>query len=614
MKLRTAPFGAILFLLSACAAPPIERPAPGKPDATALIDYTKASIETLMSQDDVPGVSVVLVTPDGWDNARNSQPRNSQQWSKGFGWASKDDDQALTANTPMRLASVTKVLTAVAIMQLVEDKQIGLDAPLRKYLPEFSVQSRFANDEITIRQLLTHHSGLPSDRMAGFKLYTGVDAAPSDLVDQFRRLPKNSKDLHLASEPGAVFSYSNLGFALLGSVIERVSGLDYWSYIDERILIPLGMTDSAIIYPGHVSGVDYANGLTDSGEVSVRHLRDISAGGLTASAKDMGKFIQLLLGGYPEILSLSSVAAMSSPQFTDNELNGDSQYGLSLFLSHKGQSPFVAGHRGDGFPYHASLQILPSEEVGILVATNSSAGQNLVNQVTKDVLQAAYAMVTKPPTEQDVANLAIPSNGHLANVETYEGLYFAGPDLGIVEVHAKSSDLYLDFYQTRLANAKLIPAGTDRFDIKLRLFGFVPLPVNLVMGGVQAPHFQLQFQTIADTQYLWLTTDGIRGAFPLAVPLKKAPVSTTWHNRVGRYTPEKPSQTMLRAADLWFDPKSGFLTVRFENDVLYPRDLPLDLLSDTQAAIPGFGRFGGEVLEADNDTLSFAGVRFIREG
>ena len=102
----------------------------------------------------------------------------------------------------MRLASVTKLATAVAIMQLVERNVVALDAPVSEYLSEFAIQSRFGENAITIRQILTHHAGLPSDRMQGFKLYTGEDAVPADLVAQYRALPANSSSLHLASEPG----------------------------------------------------------------------------------------------------------------------------------------------------------------------------------------------------------------------------------------------------------------------------------------------------------------------------------------------------------------------------------------------------------------------------
>lgn len=237
-----------LIAMSACASPPVEKPIPGSGDVNDAIGFGRTLIQALMEKDDVPGVSVVFVND------------REVLWAEGFGWASKEDEKKMTAQTPMKLASVTKVLTAVAIMQLVEQGIVSLDAPISRYLPEFSIQSRFDAAPITVRQILTHHSGLPHDRMQGFKLYSGEDAAPENLIEQFRNLPVDAHSLHLTSAPGQVHSYSNLGFALLGSVIERTTGTAYWDYLERHLFQPLGMSNSAIVYPNHESGISYANG------------------------------------------------------------------------------------------------------------------------------------------------------------------------------------------------------------------------------------------------------------------------------------------------------------------------------------------------------------------
>ncbi len=514
--------GSVLVAMSACASPPVEKPSPGSGDVNDAIRYGRAFIQELMEKDDVPGVSVVFVND------------RKVLWAEGFGWASQEDATKMTAQTPMKLASVTKVLTAVAIMQLVERGIVSLDAPISKYLPEFSIQSRFDTTSITIRQILSHHSGLPHDRMQGFKLYTGEDAAPDDLIEQFRNLPKDARSLHLTSAPGQVHSYSNLGFALLGSVIERTTETAYWDYLEKHLFQPLGMSSSAIVYPNHESGIKHANGFTPEGEINHRYIRDISSGGLASSAEDMGKVLLLLQGKFPEVLSPQSAFEMRKVQNESAEFDGDLRFGLALFLSPDHVRPKSLGHTGDDFPYHAALQVLPDEGFGVVVMTNSTTGQSLVREAASQILDVAYHATSRAHVSRqddpELTNATVTLTE--AQAQSYTGQYYAFPDLGIVEVVANGTDLVVDFHQTRLADAKLIPKGNHLFDIRLRLFGFVPLPTDLVLSG---PKLQLQFETINDTQHAWITTDGMRGSIPIAVPVKPKPVPDSWMQRIGRY-------------------------------------------------------------------------------
>ena len=329
-------------LLTSCTSfgpPRVEKPEPGKNDVSLVVEYGRELVHQLMEKYALPGLSVVLVD------------RDNVLWAEGFGWASKQDSRPLTADSVMQVGSITKIFTAIAIMQLVERGRVDLDANLTTYLPEFGIQSRFAESDFTIRQMLSHHSGLPSDLARGFRFYHG-GKTPDDLLIQFRKVPSALTSSHMASKPGEAFSYSNLAYSLLGSVIERTSGEKYADYVTEHILSPLDMEDSAILLPKNGHRFELVNGFTKEGEIRGSYLRDLSAGALAASTNDMGKFLQLFLSDGKAVLSRGSLEMMSTAQNHDVELDGDLRFGLSFFLSKLGQEPFLIHHGGDIPPYH----------------------------------------------------------------------------------------------------------------------------------------------------------------------------------------------------------------------------------------------------------------------
>ncbi len=178
-----------------------------------------------MAKNKVTGLSVALVDDKGLI------------WAQGFGYADKENNIPATPQTVYRVASISKIFTATAIMQLAEQGRINVDEPLTTYLPEFSIKTRFpGGGRITPRNLMTHHSGLPAN------FYKGIF---SSNPEHFTKVIKEIKDEYLAYPPDYVYSYSNLGVTLLGGVIERVSGKDYASYMDESILGPIGMDNSS---------------------------------------------------------------------------------------------------------------------------------------------------------------------------------------------------------------------------------------------------------------------------------------------------------------------------------------------------------------------------------
>ena len=154
----------IVLLTIGCASTKMECPEAVKGDYEAAFAYLDDYIEARMKKSKVVGLSVAVVDD------------REVLWTRGFGYADKENGIAATPGTLFDPASVTKVFTATAVMQLVEQGKIELDQSVSHYLPKFSMKSRFSasSDDITVRQLLTHHSGIPGDRLKGMLSRTNI--------------------------------------------------------------------------------------------------------------------------------------------------------------------------------------------------------------------------------------------------------------------------------------------------------------------------------------------------------------------------------------------------------------------------------------------------------
>ena len=258
----------IILTLVACSTPP------QKPASVRLGDYTHARehiswlIRQEMSDANVTGLSIALVDENGI------------VWSEGFGYADKEAEIKATSDTVYNVGSITKIFTAAAAMQLAEQGKLDIDQPLQKYLPEFSIKSRFGDTrKITPRNLMTHHSGLPVNWSLGM-----IVRNPGP----FTELVTAMKDEYTAYPPDYIFSYSNLGMALLGAAIGKVGSEDFTSYMNTHMLKPLGMTHSE--FSPSTRSKSYHHGRV----VEALPMRDLPASGLNSSANDIAHFMQML--------------------------------------------------------------------------------------------------------------------------------------------------------------------------------------------------------------------------------------------------------------------------------------------------------------------------------
>src|SRR3954447_16841617 len=188
--------------------------------AAALAPY----IGLERAQHHIPAISIALV--DG----------SKVVWARGFGWADSAGGLPATAATVYRVGSVSKLFTDIAVMQLVEQGKLALDAPITRYLPDFHPKNPFGG-EITIRELTSHRAGLTREPPVGNYF---DDTSPS-LAATVASLNHTT----LVYKPGTHSKYSNAGIAVVGAVLEKTQNQSFYPYLERAVLEPMGLTNSA---------------------------------------------------------------------------------------------------------------------------------------------------------------------------------------------------------------------------------------------------------------------------------------------------------------------------------------------------------------------------------
>lgn len=355
----------------------------------------------------VPGVALAIVKGD------------EVVYTRGYGVADSSG-RPVTPQTPFIVGSVTKSFTALAVMQLVEQGQIDLDALAQRYLPWFTLADPQAATQITVRHLLNHTSGLA--QTCCFAAMLDGDTAPDAIENHVRRLTTVAPNRPV----GQSFEYSNANYVVLGALIQAVAGQSYEDYIKQHIFAPLAMRNSFLSQDealqngmalGHRRwfGIPLAVTLPYNGG-------DLPAGFLFSSAEDMAHFMiaQLNEGRYRDgsVLSPAGIALMRTPP-------GTGDYGMGMFEK-QAYGLSLIGHEGGTFNFQSAWYIAPEEQVGVFVAANvinfiepfsSPAGQ-----VSARIAQSVLCLMTgRPLPDQGVplTRLYLVFNGILLLLTTW---------------------------------------------------------------------------------------------------------------------------------------------------------------------------------------------------
>lgn len=327
-----------------------------------LETFLDGAAAALLATHDLPGMTVSVVH-DG-----------EIVFAKGYGFADVARIRPVDAETTLfRIGSTSKTFTWVAVMQLVEQGKLDLDADVNEYLTAFKIPEAFGTP-VTMRDILTHSAGF-EEGVWGYLLRRSDE----DLIGLEAWLAKYMPARVRA--PGTFSSYSNYGTALAGYIVAQVSGMDFDTYVEENMFKPLGMNNTTFREPvPEALTPDLSENFTRKGgdyeDSGFEFIHDAGpAGGVSSTAVDMAKWMLTQLGDGEyngnRILKPETAQQMRTRLFVNHEALPAMLYG---FYEESVNGRFAFGHGGDTIAFHTNMVMIPEENVGIFVSTNAPDG------------------------------------------------------------------------------------------------------------------------------------------------------------------------------------------------------------------------------------------------
>jgi len=517
-------------------------------------------------------------------------------WSQGFGFADEKNQIKATDKTVYRAGSVSKLFTAMAVMQLAEQNKLDINQPLVKYLPAFKMKSRFGStDDISLKTILTHHSGLPSDLLNGI---AGTNP-PS-----FTTVVNGISDHYVAYPANKLFSYSNLGFTLAGHTVEKVSKRPYLKYMQESLLTPLNMVSS-----NFTGKPPTTKAYVDNDPIGEPALRDIPAGGLNTNVIDLSNLLKMVnaKGQFQDrqILQKQTLYTMLIQQNTDVALDLGKRIGLSWFFmdDYLSKQYTVVGHSGQTIAHSALLVAIPELKLGVVLLANSAGDDEVLDRIAKKIVRLSLPIKTglafKASESGYLPQIAVP-------FPNFSGFYSS--EAGLVKIKGTPNA-----YSVKVMGETFLLKndGHHLYSPKYRLFGFIPVDMGSISETKIFP------QSIDGHQLIIGSDAGMQ--FILAEKILPAVGNVKWDRRLGKYQAINPSEVELfRIESFEFKLLNGFYIaeINVENEGIV--QFPVKLLNDMEAVTQGLGRGLGETIYIHKtnggELVEYSGLLFKRLG
>ena len=383
-------------------------------EAFQLIDYW---LEAQKDYENLPGLTAVVTD------------KKETKWTGSFGFS--NGVQPMRVENTFSICSISKLFTAVAIMQLVEDGKINLDDPIQKVLPWFDINNEFKDvPELTIKSILSHSSGLP--RESNHPYWSWPDFPFPTKQDVIEEL-KNQEMLY---PPSKYYQYSNLGLSLLGFIVEEVTRTNFDDYVNQNILIPLSMNNTKT----YMSSEDYGKNLTlgysslnrnnEREKVNFFNADGIAAAaGFTSNVEDLAKFarwqIDLIKSLEKKVLSPQTLKLMHEIHWDDKLTSVTRGLGFGVY-NFDGEN--WVGHGGSCPGYRSQLYINTNKELAYSVMINSSG-----TSPTKYI----------DGIHEILSNVTLKKGEEINRFEEFEGKYISQPWVSETYVQSWGDNLAL---------------------------------------------------------------------------------------------------------------------------------------------------------------------------
>lgn len=511
-------------------------------------------------------------------------------WSKGYGFSNKFNNIKANPKTIYNIGSVSKLFTATAIMQLEENGVLNIDDPFKRYVKSFSIQSHFKNNiPITTRSILTHHSGLPSDI---YKHYVCNKAIPKKNYNKmFMNLPNILKYEYVTNPPNTIFSYSNIGYSLLGVLISQLSTMSYEDFIRKNLFNPLHMELSDFRKTKQNSFL-FSTGYSYGKKTPFPLIRDIPAGGINSNVLEISNFIKMVLANgkfnNQKIIKVSTLKEMTKVQNENIPLDLDFKIGLGYWIHYMNKEKLIF-HGGDLPPYHALLMILPKSKLGTIILVNS--GNNTIDgtlwNIAKKCLELSYEeKFNKKMIQENSKNntTQIPKN----KLNKYVGNY--STMMGLVTIFRAGNKLKIKLFNTVFL---MQPTNKAQFVLKYDILGLFPIEIDALKI------LSLTFQDVKGETVFGIKAGNV--LVGIGTKIKPVNIPESWIQRIGKYKIiSQTNSDPIRSFEIVYNEKEKILLANLILKIGQEMkiSLPIQPVTDKEAIIMGKGRNLGETIKA----------------
>lgn len=363
-----------------------------------VITELEAKLKEWCEELHVPGCSVGMIY-------------KGNKYTATFGVTNVDHPLDVTPDTLFQIGSITKTYTALVIMQLVEQGKIALDAPVRQYLPDFSVKDEAVSSMVTVQHLITHTAGWVGD----------VFTDTGDNDDAVAKYVEQMAELEQLAPPDTAISYNNSAFLVAGRIVEVVTEMTVEDAIRTFVFEPLALEHS-YFFPKQIMTQRFAVGHRFVEEAEMQALRDWqiprsanSIGGIICDIHDLLKYGEFHLGngtiGDTKVISSDTLAKMHTVQFKLNEQGGG--FGLGWGVGTWGGKKII-GHSGGTNGQVSDLRIIPDHDFVFAMVTNAYSGGAVMTRVENWLFEALLGLTQPEPEIQEPV---------LEQLQAYVGMY-----------------------------------------------------------------------------------------------------------------------------------------------------------------------------------------------
>ena len=588
-RLRIIVLSFILLCLNCSSLHP-DRPVFKKGDFPGAVAVLDTIIRKNLKRQRIPGAAVALVH------------EGRVIFSRCYGYADTEKKVPITEDTYFMVGSLTKSFTALAVLKLIEEGKIDPHADIRRYIPDFSIKNLYDGEvPITVNHLLTHTSGLMIDYYA--HLTGEKKQSNADLLSQLR-------NEYLCFKPGSASKYSNIGYRLLGMMIEQVTGERFEDYLEKEVFKPLGLNNSFFEYTADMT-LHMSKGHNGDTETSRIDNEDKSASGLFSTLKDLTAFLKFLSSGAGQLPGginnskiidlITKNADPAIDTFYDSKNIYSSGWYLNSYQFNGVHAVLSSSGNINGFS--TAITYIPEERLGIVILTNSALGwkanMDIIARGLRGLIDASCGPETRRTDAENQKNIE-----STAEYESLCGRYVGfGP---IVDIFQRKNKLYVKF---KGPAARLIPEGDGVFKPVLRIL-FMDIDVAR-FTDYERIRFRFSRNRQGD-KFVYL--EARVGESTFSIPLhhyQKNNIPKSYNRYYGTWALDENEtypdilKLYLPSNRLTFFEKDGWPMIKI-NTWMGEGLLLLVPLSENLARIAG----SGEIVSMNDDTVNYIGLRF----